>query len=319
MKRSYNNQKTEIPQNLTFRLLTGNGIEIDIIVDGFIEGRRGLSPGTLRYYREKLTAFGDWCKRIGLKTVEEINPNTIRDFFMNLEERGASEGGKHAYFRAIKAMLHWYEEETEYEYKSPMKRVQPPSNKVDPIPGVEPEEIQKLINHCHGPNEKRDRAVFEVLFDTGARASEFLALNIEDVNFASGAVTIQHGKGDKKRTGFLGTKSKRALRSYLQGRSDIRPFDPVFQKDDGTRMTYETLRQMIRRRSEEANLSGIPYPHDFRRAFAITLWRNGIDIVTISRLMGHSSLEVLKRYLAQDTNDLARAHAQASPVDTKLR
>jgi site-specific recombinase XerD len=89
-----------------------------------------------------------------------------------------------------------------------------------------------------------------------------------------------------------------ALRSYLQDREEIRPFDPVFCKDDGTRMTYETLRQLIRRRAEEAKLLGIPYPHDFRRAFAITLWRNGVDIVTISRLMGHSSLEVLKRYLA---------------------
>lgn len=84
-------------------------------------------------------------------------------------------------------------------------------------------------------------------------------------------------------------------------------------------MTYETLRQLIRRRAEEAKLTGIPYPHDFRRAFAITLWRNGVDIVTISRLMGHSSLEVLKRYLAQDIDDLARTHSQASPVDTKLR
>lgn len=117
MKRSYRNQKTVIPQNQTFRLLTGNGIEIDIILDGFLEGRRGLSPGTLRFYREKLTVFGEWCKGIGLKTVEEISPSTIRDFFEHLEERGASEGGKHAYFRAMKAMLHWYEEETDYEYK----------------------------------------------------------------------------------------------------------------------------------------------------------------------------------------------------------
>lgn len=165
MKRSYRNHGTSLaPKNQTFRLLSGNGIEIDIIIDGFPEGRRGLSPGTLRFYCEKLTRFGEWCKGIGLKTVEEINSNTIRDFFEELEEHGASDGGKHAYYRAIKAMLHWYEEETEYEYKSPIKRVQPPSNKIDPIPRVEPEEIQKLIDHCRGPKEKRDWAVFQVLF-----------------------------------------------------------------------------------------------------------------------------------------------------------
>jgi site-specific recombinase XerD len=299
--------------------LSGNGIELDIILEGFLESRRGLTPGTVKFYREKLVVFIEWCKGVKIKTVEEITPSTIRDFFAELEERGATDGGRHAYYRSIKAMLHWYEDETEYEYRSPMKRVEPPSNKIDPIPGVTAEEIQKLIDACHGENEKRDRAVFQVLFDTGARASELLALNIEDINFVTGAVTIQHGKGDKKRTVFVGTTAKKALRAYLKDREDLQPFDPVFVKEDGMRMTYEALRQVIRRRAENARLEGTPYPHDFRRAFAITLWRNGVDIVTISRLMGHSSLEVLKRYLAQDTNDLARAHAKASPVDTKLK
>lgn len=99
----------------------------------------------------------------------------------------------------------------------------------------------------------------------------------------------------------------------------MKPADPLFVKDDGERISYWTLKDMFYRRSKDAKLNGTPFLHDFRRAFALALWRNGTDIVTISRLMGHSSIEVLKRYLAQDEEDLAKAHAKSSPVDTKLK
>ena len=74
---------------------------------------------------------------------------------------------------------------------------------------------------------------------------------------------------------------------------------------------------MLRRRSVNAGVPA-PSPHDFRRAFAIERWRAGVDILTISRLMGHSSLQVLNRYLKQVGEDLERAAKMSSPVDLNL-
>jgi integrase/recombinase XerD len=71
---------------------------------------------------------------------------------------------------------------------------------------------------------------------------------------------------------------------------------------------------LLRRRSKLANVQA-PSPHDFRRAFAIERWRAGVDILTISKLMGHTSLQVLNRYLKQVGEDLERAAKMSSPVD----
>lgn len=324
MKRSYNVQvtpKADKPEPPAFQLLNQKNVTVEALIKGFLESRRGLSPTTIHYYKERLELFLLYLSRENIKTIEEVSAPTIRNYLAYLEvERGNNPGAQLCNFRAVRAMLFWWEKETDDEYRAPIRKVKAPKVKIEPIPGIEPEEIQQLIDCCtNGRCAARDRAIFSVLFDTGARADELISLNLEDVNMVTGEVTIRHGKGDKKRYVFLGVKARRILRTYLKERTGLRPFDPVFTKETGARITYWTLKQLCERRSKEAKLEGQPYPHDFRRAFALTLWRNGTDIVTISRLMGHSTLEVLKRYLAQETGDLARAHAQASPVDTKLR
>lgn len=319
MRRTYQSHRTSKINVKNLALNLGNGVQLDVALEGFLESRRGLSAETVSFYTEKLTPFIHWLKdECGITTVEDINVHTVQDYLAERERRGSNAGGQHASFRSIRAFLSWMEEVTDYEYQSPVKRVRPPKVQVTPIPGVEIDDVQKMIKACDGAMAARDKAVLLTLLDTGARVGEFLALTVEDVNFTTGEVVIQHGKGDKRRSVFLGVKTRRALRDYLRTRENLNPYDPLFASDEGLRMTYSTVRQILRRRAEDARVDP-PYPHDFRRAFALTLWRNGTDIVTISRLMGHSALEVLKRYLAQDTADLARAHAKASPVDTKLR
>ena len=82
-------------------------------------------------------------------------------------------------------------------------------------------------------------------------------------------------------------------------------------------MTYGGLRSVVRRRAEVA---GIPAPslHSFRRAFAITSLRNGVDVYSLQRLMGHADLTMLRRYLKHTRADLREAHRKAGPVDNML-
>ena len=83
-------------------------------------------------------------------------------------------------------------------------------------------------------------------------------------------------------------------------------------------MTYNALRCLLRRRADVAGIKGIPTPHDFRRAFALIMLRNGVDIFALQKLMGHSDLQVLRRYLAQTDQDVQIAHMRGSPVDGNL-
>jgi site-specific recombinase XerD len=160
----------------------------------------------------------------------------------------------------------------------------------------------------------RDRALLLALLDTGCRASEFLNLDLSEVNLSTGAVIIRKGKGRKFRTAFLGAKTRRELVRYLRHREDTGPLWVTVQ---GTRLKYAGLRQIVRRRAVKA---GVPVPslHSFRRAFALTCLRAGMDVYSLQKLMGHSDLSVLRRYLQQTEADLRAAHQKAGPVDRML-
>jgi site-specific recombinase XerD len=86
----------------------------------------------------------------------------------------------------------------------------------------------------------------------------------------------------------------------------------------GERMTYAALRTALRRRAQLAGLDEIPTPHAFRRAFALVMLRNGVDVFALQKLMGHSDLQVLRRSLAQTDEDIQTAHMRGSPVDDSL-
>ena len=180
------------------------------------------------------------------------------------------------------------------------------------------EDLKALIGTCKAGTaiDDRDRAIFLVLLDTGVRAQELCNTNLQDTDLNAGSAMIRHGKGGKSRTVFLGRKTRRALRSYLRQRRDRSPALYVSARRD--RLTYNGLRLMLDDRAHLAKLERKPTLHDFRRAFALNMLRNGVDIFALQRLMGHSDLQVMRRYLAQNIEDTQMAHMRGSPVDNGL-
>ena len=160
---------------------------------------------------------------------------------------------------------------------------------------------------------QRDKALFLFLADSGLRASELCSLNMADIHLLTGAVNVEHGKGNKRRVTYIGQRAKQELRRYLKTKQALKQEPPLFATDESGRFSYNGLRSLLFRRGANAGVK--VSLHDFRRFFAITMLRNGTDVITPSRLMGHSGLEVLKRYLNQMPDDLGLAHKKASPVD----
>ena len=279
---------------------------------------RGLSAFTVEFYRAQLQIFITYCKGESVTEVLDITPNLIRGFLLALETSGRNAGGRHAAFRAVRVFLRWYENETEPEaWTNPIRKVKPPKVTHEPIKGVPTEDIKAMLETCKADfMGVRDRALLLCLLDTGARAREFIALNLVDVDFVSGAVDIRKGKGNKSRTVFIGKKSRKALRAYIRLRTDADPALWV-TKNGGGRLAIPSLRQVLVRRAELASVP-FPSPHDFRRSFALALLRAGVDVFSIQKLMGHTTLDVLKRYLAQDTEDARIAFERGSPVDGML-
>jgi site-specific recombinase XerD len=306
----------------TQQILHTNAVDDSLFtwMDAFLNDRKaqGMANGTLRFYSQKLRLFLNYCQAHAIEQIGQITPLFIRQFLLYLEGSNHNPGGIHAAFRSLRAFLNWYEAEAEPEgWSNPIHKVKAPRVPIEPLEPVSFETVGKMVKICERGtfSGHRDAAILFCLLDTGARATEFLNIDLGDLNQASGTILIRKGKGSKPRQVYLGRLSRRVLRKYLKHRTDNSPAlwvtDPRFGSD---RLSYDGLRGVIHRRSVDAKVEE-PSLHDFRRAFALTMLRNKTDVYTLAKLMGHEGITVLQRYLKQTYKDTEAAHRRAGPVD----
>ena len=184
---------------------------LPILISSFLVDRKsqGFADETVKFYRKKLKYFELYCEGQAVTQISQITADLIRRYILELQE-GHNAGGIHACFRSLRTFLYWVEQEEimPFDWKDPIRKVKAPKLPVEPIESIPLPDIQALIKTCkQNFAGSRDRAMLMGLLDTGARAQEFLNLNLEDVELASGCVLIRQGKGGKPRTVFLGRKT----------------------------------------------------------------------------------------------------------------
>lgn len=281
---------------------------------------RNLSPKTLLWYRDSLTLWRDFVVSHGMQATASVDSGAIRRFLLYLAERGHNAGGVANIYGAVKAYFTWYGNEyAPTSWSNPLKKVKSPKRPEEILEPISLDDFKKLVATCttRALTDCRDKAVLLFLLDSGARRQELTDLMIGDMDIHSGSVLIRKGKGRKARTVFIGAKTKRALLAYLRHRQNLADDSPLWITQAGKKLSYSGIREIIRRRSIKA---GIPEPglHDFRRAFAINCLRAGMDVITLQRLLGHTSLIIIMRYLKQLPDDLRAGHAKSGPVDNML-
>jgi integrase/recombinase XerD len=283
-------------------------------IEAFLVDRKAqnLSDGTLLFYRKKLSLLLQFAETQLITQVSQLEPDVIRRWLMWLEQGAHNPGGIHACYRTLRAFVRWYWQETDQPGNPPTAKVKAPRVDLEPLVPVELDQVQALIKTCDKTlTGLRDKAIFMVLLDTGMRAGELLALDLDDIDLVSGAATVRHSKSRKPRTVFFSQPTRRAIRAYLKLRLD--DFAALFVTDTG-RLSYWGLRTMLDRRSEVAGVADVTL-HSFRRAFAIGALRAGVDVFSLQELLGHSDLQVLRRYLRQTNDDLRLAHSKINLVE----
>lgn len=164
------------------------------------------------------------------------------------------------------------------------------------------------------PFASRNRAIIMLLIDTGLRASELCSLSMKDVDLKSGHIKA-YGKGDKERLLNISGRTRSAIWKYISSIQDPRPDDPLFLSRGGRRLGREELAHTIHAIGKRANIDGPVHPHRFRHTFAIMYLRNGGDVYTLQKYLGHSTMEMVRRYLALAQVDMDTAHRRASPAE----
>lgn len=281
---------------------------------------RNLTPSTIYWYERSLGYFQFYLASQGVQTVADVDPGMVRRFILYLQERGHNDGGVANIFGAVKAFLRWYEEEYAPDgWKNPLRKVKTPKRSQEPLEPLELDDFQAMLRQCPSRafTGDRDRAMLLLLLDTGVRQQELTDLRVGDVDLTTGSVLVRQGKGRKPRTVFIGAKTRRALARYYRHRETLADAEPLWLTTTGTGLTVGGIREIVRRRAKQAGIS-MPGLHTFRRAFAINCLRSGMDLVSLQRLLGHSSLQIINRYLYFVDDDLRRAHSQHGVVDSLL-
>jgi integrase/recombinase XerD len=168
-------------------------------------------------------------------------------------------------------------------------------------------------NKCMRNSADRNRTLLLLLLDTGMRASELCGLRMGGVDNNNRRVRVM-GKGSKERTIPFSPRTGQTLWRYLTSRPDVRANDPLIATLDGHELNRARLLKILVSIGKRAGVSGV-HPHRFRHTFAIQYLRNGGDAYTLQALLGHSSLDMVKKYLCIAQIDIDSAHRRASPVD----
>jgi integrase/recombinase XerD len=158
----------------------------------------------------------------------------------------------------------------------------------------------------------RDRALILLLLDTGIRASELCGLKIFQADLRNHRVVVR-GKGARERMVPFSPRTGQAIWRYLAQRGEERTAQPLFVSWDGQGMTRDGLRRVLQRIGERGGVRGVTV-HRFRHTFAIEFLRNHPNAFALQRMLGHSSLEMVRRYLAIAEADVETAHESGSPV-----
>lgn len=314
-------------------------------VEGYTTVRLGdgLSMNTLAGYT---THFNQLIQFLGDVEIERITQEDISKFFAWLrteyEPKRVSQSKaplKTSTLRnawcAVRSLFNWFEEHgNQKKYKRPDTLIKKPIVSYPEIIPFKEEEISALLKAClytrqatkkgsekvyrkKRPTALRDTLMILFLLDTGLRASELASIKMEDVDEVSGEVSVKpinSSKKNKPRTVYIGLATKKALWKYKNSLDEANAEEELFRSIDNHPMNRTSVREALMKIGKRTDVANV-YPHRFRHTFAIEYLRNGGDIFTLQRLLGHSSLDMVKHYLSIAQSDIAQAHKHASPVD----
>ena len=287
------------------------GPSLDQMIDEFLLARLSerYSPHTIRSYEVILHKFSDFLG--GSRTrFASVGISDIRRFLGSLN--GVSDKTVLNHHIALSSLWSWAVENGYTDEQIVQKTKTPRYTKRRIIP-FSAEEFRKIYRACR---TDRDRAIVMVLVDSGLRASELTNLVVED--WQNGVLQIRQAKGKKSRAVPISQQTEKALFRQLGCRrireGGIVGGAALFASSlSGKPLCYDTLRSLLDRLEKYSSVRGV-HAHRFRHTFAITFLRNGGDIYTLKRILGHSTLTMVQNYLDIVQSDVIAAHQKASPV-----
>ncbi len=291
----------------------------------------GLSKNTVLAYRNDLRKFSTFMKAWGLRHPRDVQPEHLNTYMSSEKERGISVNSVCRNLVAIKQFYKFLILEGKY-HKDSLAVVDSP-RLWKRLPGVlHWKEVEKLLalTPPPGPLGSRNKALLEVLYATGARASEVVSLRLKDVDLDYSYLRCK-GKGNKERIVPLGSQAREFLHKYL---SEARPLlvrdyakacpdvsttrqavdwdVPVFLSRLGHPLRREDVWRIVKDYAKRAGIKAIS-PHTLRHSFATHLLERRADLRSVQEMLGHASIATTQVYTHIDRQHLKTIHKQFHP------
>jgi integrase/recombinase XerD len=288
---------------------------------------RGVAKNTLLAYRRDIARYLDYLKRKGITDATEITELTVSGFAQSLGQvNGMVESSVARILSSVRGLHRFLLIEGILEQDAAAS-VKPPKQRRRLPKALTVEQVEWLLD-ASGPAPEdeegiqvdpirlRDRALLELLYATGARVSELLALDLDDLTDLT--MVKLFGKGSKERVVLIGSYSQRALNAYL---TRVRPSlaqlgkgtPAVFLNQRGSRLSRQSAWQIISAAGEASKIGVEVSPHTLRHSFATHLLEGGADVRVVQELLGHSSVATTQIYTLVTVDKLREVYTNSHP------
>lgn len=289
---------------------------------------RGLAANTLAAYRRDLARYARFVAAAGCARPEDITRHHVTGYVRALSDGsdGGSTLGVRSAARTVVAVrgLHKFWALEGYTPADPARDVHPPMAGKRLPKAISVDEVTRILEAAGTDTAAglRDRALLEFLYSTGARISEVVGLDVDDISLSgpeSGPAIVRlFGKGSKERLVPLGSYGARALDAYLvRGRPLLaakgKGTPALFLNARGGRISRQSAWTILKAAAEKANITRDVSPHTLRHSFATHLLEGGADVRVVQELLGHASVTTTQVYTLVTADTLREIYAAAHP------
>jgi integrase/recombinase XerD len=283
---------------------------------------RGLASNSIAAYRRDLRKFADFLNG---NSLSDVDPEIINKFESSLREAKLSVASINRIDSTLRSFFKHLQQE--YGYSDPTLEIAPKKSARRLPKALTITQIVSMIEAAYRegqPITLRDQAMLELLYSSGARVSELIGINLNDLSSMQtndGSITTLklRGKGSKERIVPLGSFASKAIDSYV---TRVRPelvaksaktTSALFLNSRGSRISRQSAWQMVLDSAEAAGVSEHVSPHVFRHSYATHLLDGGADIRVVQELLGHASVTTTQIYTLITIDKVRESYSMAHP------
>ena len=284
--------------------------------ENYLVNVKKASANTISSYFRDVRQFSGWLERIEDKDLVDATQQNISDYLTQLEEEGRSSATQSRCLASLKN-FYAYAVSSGFLRESPVKNVRVVHGEKKRPQILTGREVELLLAQpaCVDPKGYRDKAMLELMYATGIRVSELIALDVDDVNLDVGFIRCQ---GEKKtRYVPMYPAAVRAVSNYVKNVRAGMLADPaetaLFVNVGGVRMSRQGFWKILKHYQQSAHITKDITPHTLRHSFAVHLLENGADIHAIQEMMGHCDISSTQMYAQLINQNLASVYKKCHP------